>query len=304
MAEPMLTDDAAATPAAAFVVPTTAPPTQACGWPVVYLDCTDGDCATYDQFPADQREAARAWFEAQAIDILWNATKGVFGVCDVEVRPCRQDCSDSAAWGTTFFGRGPSIDPGFPRVGGMRGGSGFYPVLVSGQWFNITCGCLGQCSCSPNGPGTISLPGPVISITEVTIDGIVVPPSAYRLDKSRWLIRTDGGEWPGCQDMNLAPDAIGTFVVRYERGIAVPAGGQIAAGRLACELAMAACDDQNCSLPDNWQSITRQGLTVNADPNMDGTQVTGIWSIDEWIKQVNRPKSFASVRSVDLPNLR
>ena len=57
-------------------------------------------------------------------------------------------------------------------------------------------------------------------------------------------------------------------------------------------------------ITDNWQTITRQGLTINSDPNMDGTQVTGIWSIDEWIKQVNRPKSFASVRSVDLPNLR
>ncbi|QGJ89443.1 head-to-tail adaptor [Microbacterium phage Smarties] len=304
MAEPdVLTDDAAATPAAAFVVPATPPPTQACGWPVVYMDCSGGDCSAYAQWPEEQQAAAQAWFEAQAIDILWNATNGVFGVCDVELRPCREGCAGNADWASTFWGRGPRFDPAFPRLGGGTGGGAFYPVLVSGQWFNITCGCLSQCRCPPSGPNVLSLPGPVVAVTEVTIDGITVDPSTYRIDRGRWLVR-DGEPWPGCQDMNVPADAVGSFVVRYTRGVQVPAGGQIAAGRLACELAMAACNDDDCALPDNWQTITRQGLTVNADPNMDGTQVTGIWSIDEWIKQVNRPRAYASVRSVDLPNLR
>lgn len=279
--------------------------TQACGWPVLYLDCNDDCESVYSRWEDEvERQLVKQTFEAQAIDILWNATGGVFGVCDVEVRPCRSGCEGNFDWATTFFGRGPRFDPGFPRLGmGGSGTGGFYPVLVSGQWFNMTCGCVGGCRCSPSGPNVLSLPGPVVGVTEVTIDGITVDPATYRVDRGRWLIR-DGEPWPGCQDMNAAPDAMGSFVVRYRRGVEVPTGGQVAAGRLACELAMAACGDDDCALPDNWQTITRQGLTVNSDPNMDGTQVTGIWSIDEWIKGVNRPKSFASVRSVDLPNLR
>lgn len=306
MAEPeLLADDADAPVVSALVVPTEPPATQACGWPVAYLDCSGSACSAYDSWPEAERATAQAWFEAQAIDYLWNWTGGVFGVCDVQVRPCREGCDGNAQWASTFWGRGPGFDPGFPRLG-MGGAStgGFYPVLVSGQWFNMTCGCLGQCKCSPSGPTVLSLPGPVQSITEVTIDGIVVPPTDYRLDRNRWLIRTDGEVWPGCQDMNAATDAQGSFVVRYTRGVPVPVGGQVAAGRLACELALAACEDDNCALPDNWQTLTRQGITINADPNQEGTTLTGIWSIDEWVKSVNRPKPTASVRSVDLPNLR
>lgn len=378
------------------------PPTQACGWPVSYLDCS-GECAAYEKWPEDQRAMAQAYFEAIAADMLWNWTGGVFGVCDVEVRPCRQDCAGAAAWGSTFWGRGPGFDPGFPRLGGGGGGA-FYPVLVSGQWFNITCGCAGACRCDPSGPAVLALPGPIQSVTTVTIDGEVVPPSAYRVSNGRHLIRTDGGVWPRCQDMNkpggpryepvviqnptntitatrsgqvvqllIEPTALfqggnfagnlpwlsktgasatprnsagnqvghfainaglpgitgssgpgflpftviyetadapgpgdysDTFVVDYQRGIPVPVGGQAAAGRLACELALAACDDDDCGLPERIQTITRQGLTVGVNTSDTAWEQTGIWSIDNWVTSVNRPKAFASVRSVDLPSLR
>lgn len=281
-----------------------------CSWPVSYADCS-GECSVYEQWPETppeggglDRAQARALFEAQAVEYLWNWTGGVFGVCDVALRPCREGCAGNAQWATTFWGRGPGLDPGFPRLGSHAGGGSFYPVLVSGQWFNITCGCLGKCTCQPSGPSTLSLPGPVGEVTEVTIDGIAVPPDSYRVDRSRWLIRTDGQTWPGCQDMNVADDAAGSFVVRYTRGVPAPTGGQIAAGRLACELAKDACGDEDCALPDNWQTLTRQGITINADQNPESTTLTGIWSIDEWVKSVNRPRPIATVRSVDLPNLR
>lgn len=280
------------------------PPTDSCPWPVTYVDCA-GECSAYEKWPEEDRAAAQAWFEAMASDYLFNWTGGVFGVCDVEVRPCRQDCAGAAAWGTTFWGRGPGFDPGFPRQGaGVRGAAPWFPVLVSGQWFNITCGCMGTCRCSPSGPASLSLPGPVQTITEVTIDGEVVPSTSYRLDNHRWLIRTDGETWPTCQDMNVAPDAIGSFVVRYTKGIPVPIGGVTAAGRLACELALAACGDEQCALPDRIQTITRQGLTVGVNTSDTAWEQTGIWSIDNWVMSVNQPKPFASVRSVDLPSLR
>lgn len=280
--------------------------TAPCAWPVQYVDCSGAECKAYENWTEGaERDAAIALFEAMAIEWLWNWTGGVFGLCDVEVRPCRQDCAGAQEWASTFWGRGPGFDPSFPRagVGGVSTG-GFFPVLVSGQWFNMTCGCLGSCSCEPSGPATLSLPGPVVAVTEVTIDGIPVPPSSYRLDRNRWLIRTDGETWPACQDMNAAPDALGSFVVRYQRGIQVPVMGQVAAGRLACELALAACDSEDCGLPERIQTITRQGLTVGVNTSDTAWEQTGIWSIDNWVTSVNQPKPFASVRSVDLPSLR
>jgi len=276
---------------------------EACGWPVSYLDCA-GTCNAYEKWPEEEQAAVQAIFEQMAIDWLWSATGGFFGVCEVEVRPCRQDCAESQSWGSTFWGRGPGYDPGFPRQGAGAGGSSFYPVLVSGQWFNITCGCLGGCQCTPSGPASLALPGPVQSITEVMIDGVTLDPASYRVERQRWLIRTDGQTWPSCQDMNVAPDAVGAFTIRYERGVPVPTGGIVAAGRLACELALEACGDQNCALPAGWSQINRQGLSITADDSEDARGETGIRSIDDWVWRITRPRPVPSVRSVDLPNLR
>ena len=298
----ILTDDGGefAMPADAPIMPTAAATAVGgCEWPITYADCQGCEDVYARWTDPAARVQAKALFEEQAVEFLWNWTNGVFGVCDVAVRPCRTD-ADGNDLMSTFWGRGPRFDPGFPRMGaGAPGAAPWAPVLIAGQWFNVTCGCLTGCSCTDLGARSITLPGAVQSVTEVRVDGKVLPPAAYRVDNHRTLIRLDGGVWPARQDMLLAPDRPGTFEVVYKRGIPVPLGGQAAAGRLACELAMAACGDQECSLPDNWQTLTRQGISINADPNMDGSTLTGIWSIDEWVKSVNRPKRYAAVRSVD-----
>lgn len=272
-----------------------------CEWPLIYQNCDGGEPGEPCGDLADVDEEMRTAIEQMAIEMLAEATNGMFGLCEVEVRPCRQGCQGNAQWASTFWGRGPRFDPGFPRLGGGMGGGAFYPVLVSGQWFNMTCGCLGACACSPSGPTVLTLPGPVDSITEVTIDGITLDPGAYRVDRKRWLVRTDGETWPGCQDMNAAPDAIGSFVVRYMKGIPVPSGGQIAAGLLAQQIAMMLCGNDECALPDNWTTITRQGLTISEQNPETPWEQTGIWLIDNWVSRVTTPRSFASVRSVDVP---
>ena len=48
------------------------------------------------------------------------------------------------------------------------------------------------------GPDAQILLRTVGSVTEVTIDGVLVPPSVYRVDNSTQLVRTDGGSWPSC----------------------------------------------------------------------------------------------------------
>ncbi|AWY05281.1 head-to-tail adaptor [Microbacterium phage MementoMori] len=297
----MATDEGGAPVMASLALDPSLIETETCGWPVVYADC-GGSCDAYERWPEAEREAAQALFEAQAIDLLWNWTERMYGVCPTTIRPCRDDCGGASAT-STFWGRGPGYDPSFPRAG--RGGTstgGWTPVLIGGKWMNVGCGCLSACRCGIDGAHALSLPGPVQSITQVRVNGEIVPPSAYRVDHKRLLVRIDGGTWPACQNLLAEPTEEDTFEVTYERGIPVPVGGMVAAGRLACELALYACDDEDCALPERWQSIQRQGISITAALSNEKWHDTGIWSIDNWVNSITeRPRGFAAVRSVDRP---
>jgi hypothetical protein len=273
---------------------------QDCYWPVEYAGC--------EECVANLTPEELALYEEIATDLLNNWTGGVFGVCDVIVRPCR-DCVGGPSPTSTFWGRGPGYDPSFPRFGSSQGfgkhGSGttWLPVLIGGKWTNISCGCLGACMCEISGAYALHLPGPVQAIIQVTVDGVIVPATSYRVDNQRTLVRIDGGTWPACQNLLLEPTEPGTFEVQYEKGVPVPIGGQVAAGKLACELSKEACGDETCELPANVISVARQGISIGLEDTWEKTQEgwTGIRIIDSWVASVNgRPKPFASVRSPDV----
>jgi hypothetical protein len=275
-------------------------PTDGCTWPAVYADCSGAACSAYEEY--DDPAAAQALWEAVASDLLWNWTGQVFGVCSVDLRPCQKGCANGGNW-STYWGRGPGWDPTFPSMGtGPSGGAPWFPVLVSGRWYNMYCGCVGQCHCAPSGPTVITLPGPAQEVEEVWVDGVLLPTDAYRLDRKRYLVRTDGEVWPTCQDMLADPlTDTDTFLVRYTKGLPVPIGGQIAVGRLACELALGACGSDECALPDGLVNLSRQGLTMQFQDmtQPDAQMATGIRSIDWWVSSVTQPATFASVRSFD-----
>lgn len=262
--------------------------TQACPWPLAYTTA----CDSMKNLNPD----AAALIEQAATDLLWNWTNRLFGVCPVKVRPCLSSCAEN--WMTTFWGNGP-----YPWHGAAHSGGSWVPVLLGGSWYNVGCGCIGVCTCALDGARTIALPGPVESVERVLIDGAVVPATSYRLDYHRYLLRTDGETWPACQDLMLADDAVGAFVVEYNKGIPVPVGGQIAAGKLACEMAKGACGDETCELPERLQTITRQGVTVGFMDQFEQLAEgrSGIYSVDAWLTSVNMPRPFAGVRSVDVP---
>ena len=277
---------------------------ELCDWPVSYVQC-GGVGETFDAWGEGLEEPARseaiadarALFEQMAAENLWNLSGRIFGLCDVELRPCRSDCGSVPE--STFWGRGPYAGLGWiGRVGPWT------PVLIAGEWFNLYCGtCAGACSCGLDSARTLVLPGPVAQVEEVLIDGVPLTPSAYRLDYGRRMLRTDGESWPTCQDLNAPDTAEGTFVVRYKRGIPVPLGGQAAAGFLAIELAKGACGDDDCALPDYVQSLTRQGLQVSLE-DVGGTSAskpTGVAFVDNWLASVNKPRAYSTVRSVDVP---
>ncbi|QGZ16716.1 hypothetical protein PBI_DEWDROP_68 [Microbacterium phage Dewdrop] len=264
---------------------------ELCDWPVSYAGCTP--CKEY---MSDLSEEDYETFTRMAAEFLWNWTNRLFGLCTVTVRPCTSGCEDWNRFRSSFWGRGP-----YPWTGSWDSGS-WVPVLVAGKWYNMTCGCTGKCNCANEGPHRLSLPGPVEAITQVRVDGEVLPPESYRLEYKRFLVRTDGGVWPACQDLLAAPDQPNTFEVTYTKGVPVPIGGQIAAGRLASEFAKAACNDRTCQLPQRMKQIVRQEVTVTlmddfADLKEGGT---GIWLIDQWVQSMRAPRPFASVRSVDV----
>lgn len=149
------------------------------------------------------------------------------------------------------------------------------------------------------------LDGPVITVDEVTVDGTVLDPSAYKLVADQLLLRIDGGIWPLGQSLLDAPTVAGTFTVKHTRGRELPKAGQMALGILCCELARAAGGDEKCRLPERVSSVSRQGIDVQFIEPQDLTDngKTGVPEVDEFIAAVNpyRLPTTSDVWSPDLP---
>lgn len=248
-----------------------------CDWEILPT-CSDW-VANPTPGSAQERNQERA--EEVAKFLLWSWTAKLFGVCEHTLRPCFRPPDNS----TTYRGR--------------EGGAGpsFWPGLIQGTWVNGACGCRADCRCIiPD--SMLALPGPVVSVTEVREDGVVLDPSAYRIRNGRWLMRI-GGSWPQEQDLEAADNAPGAFVVTYRKGIPLPKAGQYAAGDLACEI-LRGISGGACALPARAVSVARQGVDIQL---LDPAQyldagLTGIPSVDAFIKAVNpgrarsRPRVF------------
>lgn len=255
--------------------------TGPCEWPIAYSTAEGCGCEPIETLDPETREA----IEQMAVELLWSWTGRRLGLCETTVRPCRYECLDN--FGSTFWGGAPRAL--VPRV------AGWVPALIRGEWFNVGCGtCPGECSCAPDRLTSIQLPGRVESITRIVISGEVLSPSAYAL-RDGVLYRTDGGSWPFCQDAAADPEKPGSdaWEVRYRKGYPVPKSGQLAAAKLACELARAACNDEDCALPQRVQSVTRQGVSVAVLDSFEDVQDgrTGIWLIDSWVASQNAPRT-------------
>jgi hypothetical protein len=241
-----------------------------CDWPAFHAS----PCDALADLPQEDRDR----YEEMAADYLRRFTGGRFGLCSATVRPCRQ----------------PSPAPSY-----APGAVAWQPVLVGGRWLNLGCGG----GCGPGDTGTtLVFEAPVHDVVEVTLGGEALAPAAWRLDSGRLLVRQDGGRWPLSQDLSRPLGDPGTWGVTVRVGSPVPQGGQVAAGKLACELARAAAGDKGCELPQRWQTISRQGVSISAAlDSFEGLDEgkTGIWVIDSWVASVTRPDQGFSIATPD-----
>jgi len=229
-----------------------------CAWTL-----TDSICCS--DFWAELTAAEQTAATEAATFVLWAATGRQYGICEQTVRPCgRWPCDDGTA-------------------GYFWNGGTWMPYVLDGLWYNCACGNI--CTCGAR--CKVYLPGPVASVTSVTVDGVVIDPAAYRVDDARWLIRTDGNCWPVSQDFDRDSGA-NTFSVAYGRGTAVPGYLLAAAATYACEWAKM-CRGADCRIPTQVVTVTRQGTTfdaVNIDQLLD-RGLTGVSSVDQIIVMAN-----------------
>lgn len=254
--------------------------TQPCDWPLAHCGELGGQCSAL----AALDPATATIIENAATAYLWNWTRRQFGTCPVTIRPCRDQCA--SMW-STYRGRGgPSTNlPWYEGWGPLN------PALINGQWWNLGCG--GTCNtdpCSCTYVPTVELAGPVASVSQVRLNGVILSPTSYRVDNYKYLVRTDGGDWPVCQNQLGDPETDDdTFEVTYNIGVEVPDGGKLAAGVLACEMAKAACGSAKCQLPQRLQTITRQGVQtalLDSYATLYQFGTTGLWLVDNWVASI------------------
>lgn len=221
---------------------------------------TDWSCRWTEEELEGQREdevmgAMIERAEAFAWSLLAALTNYRIGTCPITVRPCAARCAPPGSYWTAPARRGSGGSLAVGRIGM------FNPYISGGRWFNA-CGCGGgDCGCSSL--SSVILPGPVGSITEVWLDGVLLDPSQYRVMNGDRLVRVDGEPWPACQDM-AASDHEG-FSVSYYRGAAPNVMTRAAAGVLANEFLLS-CEGSECRLPANLTRASRGGESYEFQP--------------------------------------
>lgn len=240
-----------------------------CNW---QLDMDN--CPTWGDYETEVQDAARS----AASMILWAATGRRFGLCERTVRP----------YGIT--------------TGACSGAIGWVADGVDG-WlpYSYTQGAYRSLSRWQPPRCEVWLPGPVDSVLEVMQDGIIVDPSAYRVDDWAWLVRTDGGCWPTNVDMGSDENL---FQVTYLHGTPPPRALLDAAATFACEWAKALVGDKACRLPARVTSITRQGVSMSAldTDSLAKRGFTGIQEVDMMIYALN-PKGLDAASRVYTPDI-
>lgn len=237
-------------------------------------------------------EADVARWTLIASQILWGLSGRRWGPCPITVRPCRRSCLASMP---SYAVQWQSAGPWIPYIDQY------------GVWRNASvCGCRSDCSCTEL--CEVYLPGPVYDVTEVQVDGVVLPAGAYRVDAAGLLVRTDGNCWPDCQDMAAPAGSDNTFFVTYRYGLQLDAAAIAAVSELTCHLLKGCTGGSGscgCKSRQNMTRLSRQGVDYEwADPTLIYSEGrTGLPFADLWLATVN-PYRLTSPSRVYSPDFK
>jgi len=187
----------------------------------------------------------------------------------------------------TLYGFGSGMYSGFPTI----------PQRVDGEWYNFGA-CAGECSL----PG-IRVPGPIVSVEEIVIDGEVLDPAAYRVEGYRTIRRIDGHGWPCTNDLAEPSDAVngveGTWEITYTFGRPVPDDAILPAAVFACQIAKARCGSGDCQLPQRVTELVRNGVRMFFGDSLKFIEKhqVGIYEVDLWLHSEN-PNGLAQRSTV------
>lgn len=228
-----------------------------------------------------------------ATEILWQAAGQRFGLCQVTIRPCRNDCA--GGW--------LGFNDWWPGVGGTvtASGGGPRPWWVNGTWYNVcSAGCGDSCSCTLIDEAL--LPAPTREVVQVKLNGEVMDPTLYRVDENRKLVRLDGQLWPLCQDMAATDDEPGTWSVTITVGEDIPLLARRALGELAMEF-VKECLGEDCAIPFEISSLSRQGVNMTFGNSGDSNNIIaqmGLRMVDLFIATYNPYKLQHRAKTYDV----
>lgn len=261
---------------------------------ICYPDGADWTCAYTAEELVQMRADPETLARMERSEALgWSTLSALTGyrvsLCPTTVRPCAARCNPQTYYAAPLPGGGGTVVPGSPG-----------PYMSGGTWYN-GCGCSSPTDCSCSYVPEVFLPTEVSTIASVILDGATLDPSAYRVDNGTRLVRTDGGDWPLCQDMS-ENSGVGTFLVSYYTGVGPNDLLRYAAGVLATEF-YKACGGGKCRLPSGVTSVTRAGVSMEIPSGLFPGGATGINEVDAIIRIYNpfALKAASRVLSPDRP---
>lgn len=161
-------------------------------------------------------------------------------------------------------------------------------------------GCSGRCRCAGSGDRVRlqSSGGPVSSVTEVKVDGVVVPPELWRYyPSSETLYRVPEGLWPRVDRKWADCDQPETMCVTVEIGYEPDDWALSVHAELTCEL-LASCTGQKCRLPKNATQVVGQNVSITITP----TELKMfIPAVAGWVAAIN-PDNAGNVSRVYSPD--
>lgn len=237
--------------------------------------------------PGPDRAAVEAALAAASLRV-WRALGGRYpGVCQVTIWPCPPVDACGAPPGTLY-----PLAPWTPAI------------ITTGpepQLANVRCGCETHPRCGCVAWPRVELPWlPVLSVEEVTIDGVALDPEAWHVAGTA-VERTDGQGWPACQAPGGYPDGEGSWSITYTYGgPPFPADGIGPLVAYACELAKR-CRGDACALDPSVRVVSRDGVEYEivepADYREQG--LLGYGPLDDWIAHMRGGVD----RTVEAPRL-